>query len=298
MTFFQKAKRSGISRFSAFYSEYQGKLSLIEDFETIKAQYDAAVADIDEAIAQQNTDNGITKELLDQRKAAMAKTVIKFALRGQVKAGLQEMPELANQLNKPVTFISSANKQTAVENAQWLRNVMSQNKGNLANITTADIKAMDDAIEAYQSIMHEPIVTIQHKKSQGTDPLPGLFKKTDKYFADLLGLTISYYGDEDPKMVDEMGLTNKMLLTGMRHNTIDFKVTDADTAIAIEGVSVMSQNQGKSYQTNYQGFASIKTHRNGHFNFTLSGVGYKDLTVGLDVKKGGHSVFELALEAE
>ena len=47
---------------------------------------------------------------------------------------------------------------------------------------------------------------------------------------------------------------------------------------------------------NYQGVASIATHRNGHFNFTISAAGYLPQTLGLDIKKGQHNPFDVKME--
>ncbi len=173
----------------------------------------------------------------------------------------------------------------AVQRAQVLRDLMNDNLTVLTSITAADITSIDDAIAAYSVKMNDPVLQVEHKKSQGTGTLPALFKATDAVLDNMYRLVKSYFFRTQPAMVAEMGLAMQIINTGIRHTIVNITLLD-ETNTPLEGGEAIDNSNGKKYVSDYTGLLHIEQHKSGHDTFTITAAGKQQVNIGMDIKRG------------
>ncbi len=281
----QRVKFDSYLRVQAYNTKYAAALAAIPDYTALQTAFDNNVTQVINASRQQQQTNGATSEMLTTLKRNMAETVIEFAGRSVVKAHLAGNEALANQLDEPAGYIFYADKIIAVQRAQVLRNLMNDNLAALTSIAAADITAIDEAINAYASKMNDPVLQVEHKKSQGTGTLPALFKTTDAVLDNMYRLVKSYFFRTQPPMVAEMGLAMQAINTGIRHTIVNITLLD-ETNAPIEGGEAVDNSNGKKYTSDYTGLVHIEKHKIGHDTFTITAPGKQQVTIGMDIKRG------------
>ena len=295
MTNRQRSKLDSYNRVSDFDETYETELATILEYAAEQDNFDAAVAAILEALGTQVHVTGVSDGTTDVQKVAMGKVVIKYALRGSVVAQQMGNATLAAQLHEPLTFITAANKTTAIERATDLRNTMNNNLAVLTNITTANIAEIDGAIKAYTKVKDLPVEDIETKKADGTDALPALFAAADKALNNMYNLVFSYFETDDPDMVDNMHLAMNVILTGTRHNIIDFTLVADEDGSALAGVNIADTSNEKNYTTNAVGLGHIPTHKIGAFSFVISAAGRQTVNFGAEIKPRTDNEFTVRL---
>jgi hypothetical protein len=281
----QRSKLDSYQRVQAFNAAYATDLAAISDYTGLQNEFNNLVNEIITKSAEQQGTAGITADLLSETKLNMAETAIQFASRGVVKAQLAGNNELANQLDEPVSFIYRAEKNISVQRATILRNLMNDNLAVLTNISPGDITAIDEAIAAYANIMNKPVTDIQHRKSQGTDALPALFKKADGLLDNMFRLVKSYFFRSNAAMMNEMALAMQLIHTGIRHTLVNITVLAAEDDAPLLNVVVEDNSNGRAYTSDFNGIVHIDTHKSGHDTFTISAAGRQDVTIGMDIKR-------------
>jgi len=180
------------------------------------------------------------KELL---KTAMAKLVIKYALRGQVKAGRLGLETLESALHQSVTFILQADGVLAVTRATDLRNTLNDNiapAGPLTNVTLVNIKEIDKVINAFETSMNAPTSAIDTKKAQGTDKIQPAVNVLNGLIDQEKTLLHSYWADDETYsgLADEFDLTTHAVVLGIRHNNVDVTLVKDEDGTALAGATV------------------------------------------------------------
>jgi hypothetical protein len=159
---------------------YNAQLITNTLYPPLKIKYIGILENISDVVQIQYEE---TQQITDYKlyfRGAMATTIFTYANIGSVQAYLTNHPDLAESLDKPVSFIMRGNDEDAKGRAKDLLKVMSDNSTILTEITPANFTEMDSAIKDFVNIMNAPDAEIKKKKAQGTDPIPNLLNQFDK----------------------------------------------------------------------------------------------------------------------
>jgi len=266
-------------------------IGAIEGMNTIITGIADQVLAVEEAEEAQQHDYGDVSDEKELAKEEMAKQVIKFALRGKVKAEQLELEEISTALDHAKTYITKADDVLAVTRANDMKDLMNENKGPggvLTNIVVGNIDTMTDAIKAFTDLRNKPTNIIKEKKADGTDliqPEIDLLKGFIKQEIDLLH---SYLDDtDDAPMVDEFELKAHVIILGRKHNIVlAHLVRDEDGGAITDGRFECERNGkfavGNSFNDKYQ----IDRITPGEAYFNATAVGRIAVRMAIGVKRG------------
>jgi len=205
----ERAKLDAYDRIKQFNLKHATDLATITDYAGEQAKFNNFLAALILAANIQQDDTSGNAPTSISAKTNMAKTVIKFAKRGAVKAKINGNTVLASELDQPITFITKATKTEAVQRATELRNTMNANLTTLTTITAANITQIDTTIAAYDGVKDNPTIAKQVKKANGTNVLAPNYELIDAAVENMFDLAYSYFEDTKPTLVDEFTLANK-----------------------------------------------------------------------------------------
>ncbi len=292
MTNTQRAKLDTCNRIHDFNEKYKDDLKTNDEYAAEQKDFDDALININTAIQLQDADTGKPADTADTAKNEMADTIIKFALRGLVKAKQAKNNTLANQLDHPVTYLSQAPKTTAVLRAQNLVVVIKDNLATLTNIKANDVLDMDKTITTYNDIKDTAVEDIQHKAAAGTSPLPGFFTTAFAAIDNMYDLVRSYFSDVADKksLVEEMALAKQIILTGIHHTGITGDVMIKGEPV--EGATITVEGSKKSARTDAEGHYTLSRIRNGKHPVTVTLPDGKKITKMVDIIRGHMEVVD------
>jgi hypothetical protein len=291
----ERAKLDSYDRIRQFNTKHATDLATITDYAGEQTKFNNFLASLLTAANIQQDDTSGNTPTSNSTKTNMAKTVIKFAKRGAVKARLAGNMVLAAELDESITYILKAPKTIAVQRATEMRNTMNSNLSTLTTITAANITQIDTTIAAYDGVKDNPTIARQVKKANGTNVLAPNYGLIDATVENMYDLAYSYFEDTKPAMIDEFALAKQILNTGIRHTSVDFTVTDEFGNIISKSTAKDMKN-GKVYGADDEGNISVPKHKAGHFHFTISAPGYADIDLGLDVKQGMSNEFSVKMK--
>ncbi len=226
MTNLQRDKLDACNRVDAFNTNNSNAIKSIVEYAAEQTIFANTLLSINTALQSQQTAARMKAILVLSLKAQMANTLVKYLERAVVKATQLGNLDLANNLNKPATYIIKATKNVAVAKANDLRDLLQNNLTTLTNLAKEDIDEITDAIAAYNAQKDQPQINQQQRKATGTNPLPGLFKTAFKAIDSMYKLVNSYLKNtDDNNLVDELALAKQIIRTGIHHTGIQGIVT-------------------------------------------------------------------------
>ena len=262
MTNTQRAKLDSCNRVKEIITIHAKELSTIAEFAAEQENFSTAYATINNAAQVQSRPSGTTGDAVLDAKNNMANVVIKYALRGMVKAKQLKNITLANQLDHPFTYISYAPKTEAIYRANDLKNLLFNNLATLTNITN-DINEIGKAIEDYNQIKDNPTIDKQNKAATGTNPLPDAFTAAFAAINNMYDLISSYFTQTNKPMVDEFALAMQIINTGIHHTGIAGTVTKNDTPVTEATITLVGTP--KSDTTDLNGQFNISRTKSGDY---------------------------------
>lgn len=263
----------------------------IEGMNTIITGIAAQVAAIQAAEDAQQHDYGEVSNEKEQAKEEMAKQVIKYALRGKVKAEQLGLEEIATALDRPKTYIFKADDVLAATRANDMKNLMNANKGPggvLTNIIAGNITTMGDAIQAFVDLRNRPINIIKEKKADGTDLIQPEIDLLKGFIQQEIELLHSYLDDtDDANLVNQFELKSRAILLGRRHNIVlAHLVRDEDGGAITDGRLECERNGkfvlGNTFNDKYE----IERIMSGPAYFNASAEGRIPVRRAITVEKG------------
>ncbi len=291
----QRSKLDSYRREQSFDLTNTAELAAVPDYLQLKVQFESLLDEITGGAAVQEQSSGVTRELVAGCRLKMAETVHLYCMRGSVKAGIAGDTLLAIQLKKPVSYFNQCPKAIAVERAENMVQLMKEQVVVLTTIGPADIQQMEDAIAAFKEVMDKPVINRQHRKSQGTDALPGLFEGADRLREQKLMLVKSFFYDTKPELVDELVLAQQMIQTGKRHTRVVFTIKDSGSGEVMKDVAVTDVRSGKQYTSDETGGITIAHHLNGEFEFVFAVDGIDAVHRVYKIVQGVENIFEVGL---
>ena len=219
-------------------------LAVILEFAGYKTAHDVLMAEIRKAIQKQTADIKVATPDKGKQKIKMCDTVIKFASRGCVKANMEGEALLEAGLNKPLSYVLQANDDLAKSRCIDLKDLMKTNLTVLDNLDAADITEMEDAIADFSDIKKEPKKLRDDRKTEGTDPIPGLLDQLDvpKMY---MGKLIHSYAPALAASWDQNVKVGKPL--GTRHLSLVAVYKDEITVAPLVKVKVTVTNGVKTF---------------------------------------------------
>lgn len=173
----------------------------------------------------QGTDTSMNVPDKDAAWLSMAKTIIQFQLRANVKATQLGNSGLALQLIKPLSYLLHASDaQLAITRATNLIKVMNDNIAILTNILPANILTMKGKVISFTALKDTPVMAIETKKAQGTDQIDTFLAPGKVNMENMIKLVGSYFPDSS--LLNELELQAHIRSTGERHNYIAVTAVD------------------------------------------------------------------------
>ena len=242
------------------------------------------------AEGKQQHDAGDVSGDKEELKKEMGKVVIKFAMRGQVKAEVLGLDELASSLEHPVGYISGVDDVLAVTRANDLKGIMNVNKGPdgvLANIVEGDISTMTDAIKAFTDVQTDPTDIVKEKKAEGTDKIQPAVDLLNDFMEKERKLLHSYWdGTANSGLVDEFDLKSHPILLGRRHNIVSVTMVKDEEGGALQGGLLTCLANDKTSDGDKTNVYTIEGIRNGVRGFRAEAAGRVSQDFDVTVKRG------------
>jgi hypothetical protein len=253
MTNLQKDKLDACNRVDAFNTNNANAIKNIVEYAAEQTIFTNALLSINIALQSQQTAARMKAVLVLSLKVQMANTLVKYLERAVVKATQLGNLDLANNLNKPVTYITKATKNVAVAKANDLRDLLQNNLKDITNVTKDDINEITNAIAAYNAQKDQPQINQQQRKATGTNPLPSCFKTAFKAIDSMYKLVNSYFKNtEDNDLVDELALAKQIIRTGIHHTGIQGTVTQNGQPQTHATISIIGTTKAATTNLNGQ----------------------------------------------
>jgi hypothetical protein len=268
MTDTQRDKLSTCNRVIAYNTAHATDLATIAEYAAEETAFANAMTIINAAAQVQSGTAGTTTDAVAIAKEKMAKTVIKYALRGLVKAKQTSNVTLANHLNHTISYISKASKTLSVQRSKDIRKQLNDNLATLTNVTAANITEIDTAITGYDTIKDQPIIAIQTTKATGTDPLPAAFTKAFAAIDSMFDLITSYFADTNKTLVDEFALAKQIISTGTHHTGVTGTATKGGNPVKDTVVTI--DETDKTAKSDIEGHYTISKVQAGTFSITAT----------------------------
>lgn len=293
MTNTQRSKLDTCNRVKDYNSKHATDLATIAEYAAEQTAFIAAYNIISNAAQVQSSTAGTTSDASHAAKETMAKTVIKYALRGLVKAKQANNLTLANHLDHTLSYILQASKTLSVQRSKDIKDQLNSNLAILTNITAANITEITNAISAYDTIKDNPTIDVQHRAATGTNPLPDAFTNAFKAIDNMFDLITSYFSDTKKEMVDEFALAKQIINTGIHHTGVTGTVTKAGHPLASASVSIVGTN--KVATTDLDGHYTIAKIKTGDYTIEASSEGGDSASKTVHITKGNFETVDFAL---
>ena len=291
----QIAKRESYDRVVNVVVKSALDVTTVDGLATEMSDLAGTIVKIDSAATKQ-TDSSLGSTASEASKFKMGNVILRFALRGKVKAKKLGMLTLSHQLNEPITHFTSGAKVDMILKAKSTRNLINDNKVVLV-ITAANIKEMDDAIVEFEDIKGEQVEALIESKAEGTDLLKPYFKSADDSVSNIIDLVESFVGTVNPTLVNELKLTAELHIAGSRHTSGEFEVVNDDGGMPLMKSIVEDTSNLKTYKMGSDHKTVISSHHPGEFMFNISCPGFVTVPFGAMLNRGVVNSFTIRLKA-
>ncbi len=268
MTKSQVSYYNAAYRILAFLLLNNTALSAIETYVAAKLIFQGHMTTFEEAILKQAIDISMYSGEKKVYKNIMSTAVDTIMSKGFVQATVLQMPDLADQLNHPKSYVSLAADKLAISRATDIRNILNENLTDLTEVTEDDIAELDLKISKFNQVHDLPTSKIKTRKSVGTEPIPKvilLIVKDKKLFTKMIN---SYLPALNTAWANASKIGES---TGSRHLSMYYLITDSITGIPIPKVNYTLTNGTETFQG--------KTSKKGILRKYSLEMGTYDLTV-------------------
>jgi hypothetical protein len=244
--------------------KYTGILELEDEIVALKDVRDKLLA----AEMAQSSENGMATNEVYEIRDMMCEIVIKYALRGKVKAKQLGMKTLRGQLDHSISYLSKPSREEGVVRAREIVEHIEQNTGALTNITKQEIIDMKEHIDKYASVKEVPVQNIQISASAGTDMISLLIVDAFDAIESIYDLLVSYFKGVDDTLVDEYARAKQIINAGVHHTGITGTVSMNDKPVA--GAVVKIEGTKKEATTDIEGHYAIIKVVAGKYNVSAT----------------------------
>ncbi len=292
MTHAQGEKLGAINRVGDLNENevYKPKMESISEFANEHTRFTNARQIIKDAAKAQAAAQEKVASTVDPSKIALGKIVYKYIRRGYRLANSLGKTDLANSLHFPITYITNAPKDKAIDRTNALIKVLDTNKLiPLTNIKASDILLINAAVTDYTGTKDLPIESIQAKKVQGTDTLPQAFNTAIDAMNAICDYADSYFGDSeelvDKQMVAAYMLAKQYIPAGHKNTGILGQALKANGQPSINS-SIHIVDTDKYAITDYLGNYSLAHVTPGFYTVTCKTEGGDEVTKTVFIHQG------------
>jgi len=242
-------------------------LTPIEGYTALKTALDKAIKKVTDARAINEASIKDKAQIKVQARFSMVALVTKYLGRALVKANDVHDTTLLESLTFPKNYLSAADDNIVAVRADEIKTIIKDNLTILTNILIADIVLMDNAIALYNDLESAPKDAINHRKTEGTDPIPQYLSEAE-IPRDFIG---KIFLSDLPEYADAY---NKAIKVGksvsVRHISAIIKYTDAETAVVLRNVQATFISGDNVYvkTSTRRGFTRFHSLGNGNYSLT------------------------------
>jgi hypothetical protein len=216
----------------------------------------------------------------------VVQTIWKFSNRGSTQAFNLNLLDLSKALDKPLSFIGRGRDSAVYGKANNLYLKMKEYETELDEIEAADFASMVTVLKDFKKVLTAPRDEIKERKTEGTDPIPGLLDELDEIKKHIGKVIQSYFSHLYEAWLE---VTKVGKPEAMRNTSLVAFITDAATGVPMPKVKVTLKKGALVYvkKTTKKGYVRFYSLESG--NYTLIAEYpeydsfYKD-TIGLDDK--------------
>jgi hypothetical protein len=293
MTDNQRNKFDTLARVAAFNKENETQLATIEEYADEQTIFDGAHKLAKDAAQAQAASASTDASTVDAAKQAMSDKVYTYASRAAVVAKRKGNSTLANLLSKPKGYFYRADKTLALQRAKETRKLLNDNLATLTNIDAKMIAATDDAIAAYETIKDNPVIDLQARKAEGTNPLPGYLNTAFDAADGMFTLVQSYFEITDKPFVDTLALAKQIISTGVHHTSVEGVVSKNDIPLVAATVKILGTK--KETKTDIKGHYIIARIKPNNYNIEVSAADGSTATKTVAIIKGNTEIADFSL---
>ena len=211
---------------------------------------------------------GTSVDAVEVAKNTMATVVIKYSLRGSIKAKQAGNLSLYKKLNESMSYLLFATKGEAVTRANEMKQLIIDNATIITNVTPAQVTEMTTAIKAYDVMKEVPMQEVQNRSTQGTKIIEDALKLMMTAMDDIYDLIYSYFNDTKHAMVLEFAADKKIIQTGVHYTGIEGMITE--NGQPVENATVSEDGTTKKATSDIMGHYSLTKLVAGNHHFTVT----------------------------
>ena len=241
-----------------YFDENTGLYTPISTFAPVYAIYKGHYHGLEAAMELQGYNIEPTTSIKSVVKELMISTIMTFADKAFVQAGVLGLAEIAKSLDITSTYLLGKSDEDAKINCTNIKNIIKTNLTELDEVTAADVVIMEKSITKFSDIQVLPAKKISIRKSEGTEQINILIDELDEDRKKLTKI-VSGYTPEKLDTYLEMIKIGKP--EGVRKLSVRIKYTDVDTRLPLMKVKVTLSNGMQTIEkyTTKAGFVSFSS---------------------------------------
>ena len=269
-----------------YFDENTGLYTPILTFPPVNAAHKEHYHDLEAAMELQGYNIEPYTATKSVVKELMVSTIMTFADKGYVQAGILGLSELAKSLDITSTYLYGKSDEDAKINCTNIKNIIKTNIAELDEVTAADVVTMESIITKFSDYQVMPAKKISIRKSEGTEQINVLINVLDE---DRKKLTKIVSGYTPEKLDAYLEIIKIGKPEGIRKLALRVKYTDVDTHVPVTKVKVTLTNGMQTIvkYTTKKGFVSFYSVPTGTWKVTAEHPLYqKDVIekIGIDEK--------------
>ncbi len=207
-----------------------------------------------------------------EHRQLLINSVFNFSNIGSLQAFNTGHNDLSLSLDHNIKYLSKPKADVLISRAKDLINIMSNNIAILTEITPADITDMEELLSNFIAVKDLPEHEIKQKKSEGTDPIPGLLDDMDVIKKKIGKFILTNF----PAVYNTWKNENKVGKPGVRPTSLIVRYIDAETAAILKKVTATMSNElaSKVRKSSSLGFSRFYSLDSGNYTLTSEMEGY------------------------
>jgi hypothetical protein len=290
----QKLHYEASKRVNEYYTLHENEFNAIAELKEEKIILDKEIEQIEDAAAIQASDISGEAVIKEEKKMQMINTVLRYALRGKVKAIRNGKKGLAEELDHPISYYDLSDTETCASRATATKDAIKNNLNILTNITIENVEEMQKTITEYRSVMVDPQVKKQTKKVKGTDTIEPFINASIETIENIGSLIHSYFPNSE--ISKEFDAISKVGNDNTRHNHLILFAEDSDTQEPITTAKATNLKTNKTITADQEGQIIFNTVRNGKQHFRIEAPGYTTQEIFINVRRGTTTEQEIDLD--
>ena len=227
----------------------------------------------------------------------MVKAVLKYALRGRVKAHRLGNVVLEEELNHSEAYYAKPDAETSYGRAVATKDLIKNNLALFGGIITAnDVLEIEQKAQLFKESITKPSFVKKETTNKGTEKINDLINQISETLNNIGDLIHSYFADS--AISSEFDNQRKLQLSGTRHNHLIIHLEDSETKAPITTAKAINVQTNKAIMADDEGQIIFNTIKTGKNKITLEAEGYTTQTLTVVVTRSTTTEVVVELEKE